>query len=223
MGGINLYQYCYNDPINHVDPDGETPLVTGAIGAGIGAVIGAGVAAWNGGSWSDIGYGALRGGVAGGVAGLTLGFGGAALAGTFGGGITGGAFAGAVASGAGDLAAQGLDNATGRRCGIDPYELAGSAALGGAFGGAFLRPYTAPNQPVTSWASSGVTPNLDPGRWVMTGGPSAGNYLRTVGPALRGYPYGNSVSGTLPGSSLAYPPGATGNLAGQLGQRIVVP
>jgi len=223
LGGINLYQYCYNDPINHIDPDGETPLVTGAIGAGIGAVIGAGVAAWNGGSWSDIGYGALRGGVAGGVAGLTLGFGGTALAGTFGGGISGGAFAGAVASGAGDLAAQGLDNATGRRCGIDPYELAGSAALGGAFGGAFLRPYTAPNQPVTSWASSGVTPNLDPGRWVMTGGPSVGNYLRTVGPALRNYPYGNSVSGTLPGSSLAYPPGATGNLAGQLGQRVVVP
>ena len=222
-GGINLYQYCYSDPINHIDPDGETPLVTGLIGAGIGAAIGAGVAAWKGGSWGDIGYGALRGGVAGGVAGLTLGFGGAALAGTFGGGITGGALAGAVASGAGDLAAQGLDNATGRRCGIDPYELAWSAALGGLFGGAALRPYTAPNQPVTSWASAGVTPNLDPGRWVMTGGPSVGNYLRTVGSALRGYPYGNSVGGTLPGSSLAYPPGATGNLAGLLGQRVVVP
>jgi RHS repeat-associated protein len=221
--GNNLYQYCYSDPINNIDSDGEIPLVTGAIGAGIGALLGAGFAWGKGGSWSDIGYGALRGGIGGGVGGLTLGFGGAALAGAFGGGISGGAFAGAFATGAGELAAQGLDNATGRRCGFYLYDFLESFMVGGIFGGVLLRPYTASQQPVTSWAESSVPPDLNPGRWVMTGGPSVGNYLRTVGPAVRGYPYGNSASGTVSGNSLAYPPGATGNLAGQLGQRIFVP
>ena len=55
----------------------------------------------------------------------------------------------------------------------------------------------------------------------MTGWPNVGNYLRTVGPALRGYPWGNSATRALSGSGLSYPGGATGNLAGLLGQRIV--
>jgi RHS repeat-associated protein len=222
-GDVNLYRYVSNNPINYIDPNGDTPLITGAIGVGIGAAIGAGVAVWNGGSWSDIGYGALRGGVAGGVTGLTLGFGGAAISGLVGGGIGGGALAGAVGGAAGDIAAQGLDFAAGKRECFDYGELGISAGIGAAFGGAALRPYTAPNQAVTTWAPAGVAPNLNPGRWVMTGGPSAGNYLRTVGPALRGYPYGNSATGTLPGSSLSYPGGATGNMAGLMGQRIVNP
>ncbi|MCW5982215.1 MAG: hypothetical protein KIT09_29275 [Bryobacteraceae bacterium] len=39
----NAFGYTLNNPLKYVDPDGEAPLlVTGAIGAGIGAVGGAG-------------------------------------------------------------------------------------------------------------------------------------------------------------------------------------
>ncbi len=223
-GGLNLYGYAFNSPVNYVDPEGASPtLVTGAIGAGIGALVGGGITAWNGGSWSEIGMSAGRGAIAGGVAGLTMGIGGGAVAGVFGGGVLGGAASGAVAGAAGNVAAQGFDFATGSRCEFGWGELGMSAGAGALFGGAFARPWTAPNQQITSWASNGVTPNLDPGRWVMTGGPSLGNYARTVGPALRGYPYGNSATSTVPGSTLSYPPGATGNMAGILGQRVVNP
>ncbi len=220
IGGLNVYAFVQNDPTTWVDPSGNTPLFTGVIGGGIGAVIGGGSAWLNGGSWNDIGRGALRGGLAGGVAGLTLGFGGAAIAGSVGGGALGGALAGGVAAGAGNLASQAFDNSTGYRCGYSLPELARSALFGAATGGIFLRPYTAPSQPVTSWAPGGVAPNLDPGRWAMVGGASARNYLGTVGPALRGYPIGNSISGVFPGINLVYPGGLTGNLAGLIGQRI---
>jgi RHS repeat-associated protein len=223
-GGVNLYGYVGNNPVGAIDPEGASPtLVTGAIGAGIGALVGGGITAWNGGSWSEIGMSAGRGAIAGGVAGLTMGIGGGAVAGVFGGGVLGGVASGAVAGAAGNVAAQGFDFATGSRCKFGWGELGVSAGTGALFGGAFARPWTAPNQQITSWAPSGFTPNLDPGRWVMTGGPSLGNYARTVGPAVRGYPYDNSATSTVPGSTLSYPPGTTGNMAGILGQRVVNP
>jgi RHS repeat-associated protein len=39
-GGLNLYGYAGGDPVNYADPSGQSPIL---IGAGIGAVIGAGV------------------------------------------------------------------------------------------------------------------------------------------------------------------------------------
>jgi RHS repeat-associated protein len=221
-GDVNLFGYVRNNPMLYVDREGESPtLVTGAIGAGVGALIGGGYVLLNGGSWTDAGKGAAVGAIAGGVTGLTLGFGGAAIAGVFNGGILGGAAAGAVGAAAGNLAAQGFQLAVGWKCEFSFRELGYSSAFGALTGGLLLRPYTAPQQTVTSWASKGNTPDLNSGRWVMTGGATLGNYLRTVGPATKLYPFGNSATGTLPAGSLQSPTGFAGNLAELLGQRII--
>ena len=76
---LTPYNYVANDPINKDDPDGNCPnCVTAAIGAGIGAIVGAAV---EGGSqlyhsgeitsWRAVGGSALQGAVTGGVAGFT--------------------------------------------------------------------------------------------------------------------------------------------------------
>jgi RHS repeat-associated protein len=82
----NGYSYATNNPYKFVDPNGESPtLFTAAIGAGIGAVGGAGFnlvsqRISNGGDFSQVDYrqvgsSALGGAVSGGLAGLTLGIG----------------------------------------------------------------------------------------------------------------------------------------------------
>jgi len=82
----NLYSYVWNRPMSYKDPDGRNPLlVTAAVGAGVGALVGGGfeVASQllqNGGSldnlhWSKVGTAALGGGIAGGITGGTLGLG----------------------------------------------------------------------------------------------------------------------------------------------------
>lgn len=74
ISSINLYKYCYNNPVNYKDSDGRTP--TAAIGAIAGGIIGGAAYAifhqgdWN---WSQFGGAVLGGAVTGGVAGLTLG------------------------------------------------------------------------------------------------------------------------------------------------------
>jgi RHS repeat-associated protein len=86
----NAYSYALNNPYKYVDPDGEVPLlVTGAIGAGIGAAGGAGFnlvsqLISNGGDFRQVDYrqvgsAAIGGAVQGGLAGLTLGVGAAAV------------------------------------------------------------------------------------------------------------------------------------------------
>lgn len=85
----NGYSYSINNPLAYKDPDGRNPLlITAAVGAGVGALIGGGFElatqlSRNGGSlddvkWSKVGTAALGGGISGGVAGLTLGLGTAA-------------------------------------------------------------------------------------------------------------------------------------------------
>ena len=68
--GLNLYAYCYNDPVNYADPSGH--LITAAvwIGLGIGAVLGGiygGVSAMANGqnAWAGIAIGAVVGGLTG--------------------------------------------------------------------------------------------------------------------------------------------------------------
>ena len=89
---MNWYAYAYNNPVSFVDADGRSPtLITGAVGAVGGAVFGGAYAYATGGDWK---HGAVSGAIAGGVTGLTLGAGGAAIAGLVNGGVAGGALAG---------------------------------------------------------------------------------------------------------------------------------
>jgi hypothetical protein len=77
------YSYCINSPEIYVDLDGEFfTLITGAIGAVAGAVIGGAASAitqvvsgksWNELDWGDIGKSALTGAAVGGITGLTMG------------------------------------------------------------------------------------------------------------------------------------------------------
>lgn len=226
-GGINLYGYVRNNPANDIDPMGQCPTcVSGAVGAVGGAIIGGTLAAVSGGSWSDIGRGAARGAIIGGVSGLTLGLAGPAVAGLVGGGVTGGILAGATSAAVGNVAGQAASMALGWQCKFNWIELGLQTGGGALFGAVALRPYTAPNQTVSSWAPANVTPDLNPGRWVMTGGPTPRNWLMTGIPDE--VPLGNAATGSLPSSALSYPPfqpssweGFFGPLKGFLGQRII--
>lgn len=81
------YQYGWNNPVLRSDPNGDCPnCITGAIGAGIGALVGGGIELgrqlWNDGkvtSWKAVGGSTLQGAITGGAAGFT---GGASLVGT---------------------------------------------------------------------------------------------------------------------------------------------
>ncbi len=73
-GGLNLYEFCHNDPVNFRDPSGEVVLVDNLVGAGVGTVLG-----WVGGAargyrtgasgW-DLAFEIYRGGAVGAVAGF---------------------------------------------------------------------------------------------------------------------------------------------------------
>ena len=89
INGMNLYTYCYNDPVNYSDGSGHMPewaqwliggaLVVGAIALTIctvgasGALMSAGTQIIANGfenfSWSEVGKGAITGCIAGGIAG----------------------------------------------------------------------------------------------------------------------------------------------------------
>src|SRR5690606_9702068 len=75
FGGLqsNLYVYTFNDPINYQDASGEIPTVV--LGAGLGAVAGAGAAWLRDGDAQQVWAGAIGGAVAGGIAGTGVGLG----------------------------------------------------------------------------------------------------------------------------------------------------
>jgi hypothetical protein len=116
----------------------------------------------------------------------------------------------------GNIAAQEFGLITGTQSNFSFQELGTSAILGGVGGGFLLRPYTAPNQMVTSWAPKGATADLQPGRWVMTGQATPRN-LKLTG---TDYPLSNSISQEIPSSQLAYPSGWE-SVKGLIGQRII--
>jgi hypothetical protein len=87
---------------------------------------------------------------------------------------------------------------------------------------------------VTSWATKGITPDLNPGRWVMLGRPTILNFILSglAGPKafpssrfpfLRfewvRVPFSNSVTGNLPQSALQWPRAWWEAWKGILGQR----
>jgi len=113
-GSLNLYTYCDGDPVNKIDPTGELAFlaIVGivAIGAAIGALVGAGIEAWKQHKmhpdqpldWGEIGTEAWKGAVVGAVGagvGLLLapvvgGLGAGLLAAAAGGAVVGGVSAG---------------------------------------------------------------------------------------------------------------------------------
>jgi RHS repeat-associated protein len=78
-GSLNLYTYCDGDPVNRIDPTGELAFlaIVGiiAVGAAIGALVGAGIEAWKQHkthpdqplNWGEIGSEAWKGAVVGAV------------------------------------------------------------------------------------------------------------------------------------------------------------
>ena len=78
INGLNLYAYCYNNPINYADPSGHAAISIGllmVIGAIVGAVIGAGASvagqyiangcSWENFSWGQLALDTVLGGVSG--------------------------------------------------------------------------------------------------------------------------------------------------------------
>jgi len=136
LGGLNFYCFNNDSPTNYVDPDGACPLlVTAAIGAGAGAIIGGGVAWYQGKDRKGILQAAGKGAVIGGIAGLTGGFAGGAVEGAIGGGFWGGAAGGAVGGAVGDVAGQGAEIELGWRDCYDWKQTVFSAGIGGFTGG----------------------------------------------------------------------------------------
>lgn len=112
-----------------------------------------------------------------------------------------------------------------------------TASTGGLRGG-IAAAEAAPNlAKVSSWASEGITPDLNPGRWVQLGEATPMNFLKTGLPGPKAYlqseapflriessrvPFANSISGPVPTSSLQWPQGWEA-WKGILGQRQIKP
>ena len=67
---LHVYHYAGNNPVRYTDPDGEALNLAAA---GIGALLGAGIAIASGKSGQEIAAAAVGGAATGGMAGLTMG------------------------------------------------------------------------------------------------------------------------------------------------------
>jgi RHS repeat-associated protein len=146
LDGINLYVFCWNNPVNSLDNDGKFVwFITIGVGAVIGGAVGGVISKINGGGfWSGAGKGAVAGAIAGsgaaiGAAAAGAIFGaeatGAIIGGSMIGGGVGGGAAGAITGGGPwGILLGALGGALGGLGGEIGAEIGGVA--GGLFGGA---------------------------------------------------------------------------------------
>ena len=99
-GGINLYGFVQDSPLNLVDTDGRGPIGAG-IGAGIGGFIGGSIGA---------GFGGTGGIVVGGIGGTLIEPGGGTIVGGIGGGLTGAEIGAGIGTGVGVAAGAAVGN-----------------------------------------------------------------------------------------------------------------
>ena len=113
------YNYCYNSPVKHVDPNGEIGQV--AIGAIVGGVIGGGLAIWQGNSFSEIVAATVGGAIDGAITATGIGLMGKIATGVIGGGL-------------GNVVEQGINVVTDNQSSLNSTELVVSSMFG-AIGG----------------------------------------------------------------------------------------
>ena len=152
-------------------------------------------------------------------------------------------FAAGVGSAVGGFAAElaaatnGFNDVTSRdyRAGFNEGALVTAAIGGGLSVGSFFRSNPSRMIKVTSWADAGITPDLNPGRWVMIGGATKWNFFKSGLPGPKAYlgwkrpflsierskvPFINSITEEVPLSSLEFPENILDRLfKGPLGQR----
>jgi hypothetical protein len=96
-----------------------------------------------------------------------------------------------------------------------------------------IKPSASTTTKVTSWASEGATPDLNPGRWVMVGDASRWNFLKSglIGAKITlnpfsyesaNVPFTNYITAEVEKDLLKWPGGAE-FLKGLLGQRVIKP
>ena len=155
---MNLYLYCFNNPLIYVDPHGE--WITSAVGGAVGGIIGGITGGWRGG-WKGAVSGAVGGAITGGLIGSGMHP------------IAAGAIGGTASSGLGQLL-HGENPAS--TAGLGKLAVgAGTGALGGWVGGSF-----------GEGAAAGIIEGLGVGM-AGEAGNQAINFADKAAQALRGF------------------------------------
>jgi RHS repeat-associated protein len=230
QGGINLFQFVGNNPINLVDPygleAGFTYHMDGRMTIGDNVPLGT--------TTDYLMVGTLAGLLTGGTADALLAGGGFLSGGSLISSVTVGSIGGLGA----DAGIQGTKIALGNQSDFNFGELGFSGLTGGGFGAggyalgklAPLLSKCPPKVPVSRWGR----PGLKPGDWVMEGPKSPLNYLAsgkyqwpwvpTFGQSANiPASYMSGVTYNVSPSSLSWPSGLLGAVKAAMGQRIYTP